>query len=326
MLALLLACTTPQDSADPLADSFRVVVISDTHIIGPDYECCSESDGIDNDSIVKTEARLRQVVAQINALEPAPEMVFILGDVMHDAYPWGDDADAIRANETAWQVTASVLDELEPELHIAWGNHDYEVECAGDGHVSRETTHTLMQEFFGVEPYHAVDRFGWRFLVTNSQLGTTWERGHARCETGLGSYGAEQLAWIDDQLSDGLPTFNFAHHMLLVTARDEEPDGPHPDLMGVLANHDNHALMLAGHTHRWLDYRDSERGPHIVVAATRYDTDNFWILQFERDGSDFDILDEDKAKWGTPCADTWRYDAWPSLDPSNPAEQGDCDG
>ena len=45
---------------------------------------------------------------------------------------------------------------------------------------------------------------------------------------------------------------------------------------------------------------------------------------FEEDGSEYTILDYDKAKWFTTCADTWTYDGTPAVDPSAPPESGDC--
>lgn len=97
-LALLVGCAEPKAAGGGAADTmdsgarvvpqepgtFRVAMVADTHVIGPEYVCCSESEGIDNESIMKTPERLAAVVAAINAVEPPPELVFVLGDVVHD--------------------------------------------------------------------------------------------------------------------------------------------------------------------------------------------------------------------------------------------------
>jgi len=67
---LLVACAPGEDkpaqgnsapdSAPPA--SFRVVLVADTHVIGPEYICCSESPGLDNESIMKTPGRLEATV------------------------------------------------------------------------------------------------------------------------------------------------------------------------------------------------------------------------------------------------------------------------
>ena len=77
---------TAADGAVPRPDKFRAVFIADTHIIGPQYTCCSESEGADNASIVRTVERLESTQAKINGMRPRPDMVFVLGDVLHDAH------------------------------------------------------------------------------------------------------------------------------------------------------------------------------------------------------------------------------------------------
>ena len=60
--------------------------MTDTHVIGPQYVCCSESNWVDDDSIEKTVARLTAVRDEVNAITPAPAMVFVMGDVVHAAH------------------------------------------------------------------------------------------------------------------------------------------------------------------------------------------------------------------------------------------------
>lgn len=345
MLLLALACSpSPNDSADPgtTPQPFRVAFIADTHVVAPQYECCSESEGIDNESIMKTPERLRGVVERVNAIDPPPEALFILGDLMHAPY-WSSEAAWYEQEHSAFSLTQEILAELQVPVHIVWGNHDYEVDCGEPPElvtgtsdhligVERDLSAELFEAFFGQPLYQAVDIRGWRFILGNGMLGPTWDWSDERCATSFSSYGAEQLAFIDEQLSMGLPSFFLTHHGIFVTSRDEQADKQRPDLGTVLERHDNVELMMAGHTHRWIDAGEANAFPHIVIAATRYDTDNFWLLEFDpaeqvdtsEYGAGYRILDYDKALWSTTCADTWRYDQRVELDPDAGPEEGDC--
>ena len=55
-------------------ETFRVVFIADTHVIGPQYTCCHESDGVDNASIMKTPRRLKAIRETINGRHLSPTL------------------------------------------------------------------------------------------------------------------------------------------------------------------------------------------------------------------------------------------------------------
>lgn len=330
---LLVACASGEDkpvSRGPSSDSappatFRVVLVADTHVIGPEYVCCSESPGLDNESIMKTPGRLEATVRQINEMDPQPDLVFVLGDVVHDTLVL-DEPSAYSREETGFSRARDLFAELRAPVHFVWGNHDYAVHCdPRDDDRSREFTHEVFRDLLGGEPYGAIDHKGWRFLLTNSQLGPTWEPGHPLCDTGLASYGREQLAWVAEQLSAGLPTLAMAHYMMLVTQNNEDPDGPWPGMRAVLEAHPNLRLFAVGHTHRWIDLRETETFPHMVLGATRYDDDNFATLDLVEGGPDYEIIDYEKQDWSSMCADTWLYASGGAApDPARPDEQGDC--
>ncbi|MEC8192839.1 MAG: metallophosphoesterase [Myxococcota bacterium] len=326
-LIAVLGCTKtgPQDRETGAVDGpVNAVFVADSHVIGPQYTCCSEGEGLDNESIMKTPDRLRSVVAAINAIEPAPDAVFLLGDVVHDAHH-GTDLDVYEQEETAFSRAADLLGELTIPLHIVWGNHDYEVRCGGgDGHHSRDFTHGLFERFFDAPITDAVTIGAWRFVLLNSQLGPTWDASDAACATGTGSYGEEQLAWLDAQLSVGDPTVVMSHHHMIASTARNENEGPNPDLSTVLGRHDNARVHLAGHLHRWVDLAATTVHPvqHIIMGATRYDDDNFWVGEFRANG-DFEFRDQAKPKWNTTCADTWSYrEPWGAV--PDVAETGDC--
>lgn len=318
-LVALAACNAPADSRN----KFRAVFLADTHVPGPEYACCTESNANDNDSIQKSTERLHAVVQTIEAMSPKPDLVFILGDALHNPYHSTDRAHYDTAR-TAFQDLRDALAGLDMPVHLAWGNHDYGIDC-GAAYVSREFSHGLFRDFFATEPYHAVDFNGWRFVLGNSELGPTWDASSPSCDTELASYGREQLAWIDGQLGEGLPSTFMAHYSFFVTQRDEDPGAANPDLETVLARHaDNLVFSLAGHTHVWLDFPTQYASPHHILGSSRYDDDNFWTIEFDPDHRTYEILDQPKGRHASTCADTWRYDGTPRPVAPQPTEDGSC--
>lgn len=320
-MLLLLACTTPEkESLSPEAP-IRVAILSDTHIIGPQYTCCSENGDLDNSSIMKTQERLENTIAQLNAVEPAPQAAFVLGDIVHDAHVFATLEEYIGA-DTAWSRAADAFSRSEIPIHLVWGNHDYDFSC-DDAEEPHELTHALFDSFFSAPPYKRVDLGAWSFFLANTQLGPTFDQQSPICDGGLGSLGAEQLSWLSDGLAEGRPSIVLSHHYPLVIAKDEDPAGK-VDFQSVLAGAPNLQVALSGHAHRWIDFGTGYGFWNVLVGGTRYDGDNFWILELQPDGSSFEIIDYDKAVWQTTCADSWVYEEGAELDPSMPAETGDC--
>lgn len=192
--------------------------------------------------------------------------------------------------------------------------------------MPRETSAALFEAIHGEPTYQAVDVGDFRFHLLDGQLGPTWDASDPECDRELGSYGREQLGWLAASLDVGRPSFVLTHYMKLVTKRGEDPDGPFADLTEVLRVHPPE-LTFVGHTHRWIDVRGDPDWPHIVLGATRYDIDNFWVLELTdataEEPASWRILDEEKARWFTTCADTWSYVGTPSPVPDAP-EEGDC--
>lgn len=337
MLFFWLACQAPQkstvDSSVTVHDDLSVVFISDSHVIGPQYVCCSESDGIDNASIVKTPDRLRQVVERIMMLEPSPEAVFLSGDVVHDAY-FSDSFDDYIATESAFSVVDDIFEPLSMPIYPAFGNHDYHFSCSGNG-FSKELSHQLFEHYFGVAPYYSVRLNNWKVLVLNSQLGSSWDSNDPGCDTSVGSYGEEQLRWLEDELMEGIATIVLSHHMLSITRKNELNDPDLADIETILSRHSSTVKgFFVGHTHRWIDFTEAYAFPHVVLGATRYDSDNYWTFRLNEHTDEYNIIDREKAKWYTPCADEWVYqgmidydailDGLPYSSPDEPEETGDC--
>lgn len=317
LAAAVAGCATEGPAAPA-----RVVILADTHVIGPQYTTPVENSPADNESILLTPARLRAARDRIHAMRPLPDAVVILGDVVHAAHHAEDEA-WYAENESAFSVTRDILATFEMPVHVLMGNHDYEVRCDGESYP-RALSEALFRRFFGAEPYYEVSYGGVSLYLLNGQQGATWDAESEGCDTERASFGEAQLAWLDDALSDGKPAVVMSHYMGFLWATNEVPAHPERgDLASVISAHANVRMYLAGHTHRWLDLSDVYGYPHYVVGPARYDDDNFWVLELGGANGPVEILDFDKAVWVSSCARTYSYDPGP-MSVDGAVEMGTC--
>src|SRR5262245_28280042 len=103
---------------------FRFAVIADSHIIDPLYKG-PESNPEDTESMLHTSERLQRARDFLNALQPAPEVVFLVGDYFH-SYP-SPDIDFYFQNKTRLDAAKEITDGFRMPVHIGFGNHDYGV-------------------------------------------------------------------------------------------------------------------------------------------------------------------------------------------------------
>ncbi len=287
-----------QDETTPEAETprtFRFAVITDPHVCD-DYYDGQEGNQLDTDTVAVTDERLKAVRDAINALDPQPEAVFVPGDIIHN-YP-NDSAEFVRNNRTRFDIAKEIFDGFDMPVHITLGNHDYDVK-----NITRETTHELFKEKFGVDPYYSVDLHGFRFILLNNFLGETWDADSDNFQTDLGSLGETQLNWLNDQLAEGMPSFLFMHYMLpLVIPTEGEDLG----LQRLLRQYkDDIRLFFAGHTHRWINFGDMYGPQHMVLGATRYDPDNYLIVEVDTASKTFRILNSKDLHWGTAYAEPY---------------------
>jgi 3',5'-cyclic AMP phosphodiesterase CpdA len=316
------ATSAADGSSDELAP-FRIVVMADSHVIGPSY-VGPEGDELDTNSIYKTEQRLKATRDIIATIDPPPDLVIVNGDVVHDAYPY-ETFEEYLEKPSPFSICQEIYETFPVPVYFVWGNHDYHVPS-----TPKALSHKLFAHFFGAKPYEVVEHKGWKFVLANGQMGPSWDPTSDRYDKGKASYGAEQLAWMDDELSEGKPTIMFSHYSIpIVTLWDENPDAADPalgDYKKLLEKHkDTVKLSLAGHTHRWIDYSEATPVPHFVIGATRYDEDNFWLLELDPVAETVDILDLDKARWFNWEGDKWRYDGTPRPADTNPDPVGGTD-
>uniref|UniRef100_Q01UQ5 Metallophosphoesterase n=1 Tax=Solibacter usitatus (strain Ellin6076) TaxID=234267 RepID=Q01UQ5_SOLUE len=292
---LSLAGAAPLMAA-PQANTFRFALIADSHIIDSMYKG-PESNPEDTESILHSAERLTSAREVLNALKPAPERVFLVGDYFHN-YP-SEDVDFYFKNETRLDIAKKITDGFHVPVHVGFGNHDYAVP-----RVSREMSHELFRRKFNVKPYYLVEHKGFKFVHLNNFLGNTWTPGHAAFNKNMGSLGEEQLNWFEAEMREHKPTFVFVHYPLTIVQPKEVADyGLHAL---VKKYRENIQLVVSGHWHRWFEFGRSFGPQHLVMAATRYDPNAYLIVDVDTRAVTHKLVNLDLVDWNTHFSKPYR--------------------
>lgn len=282
--------------ARPDARKFYFAVIADTHIIDGFYKG-PEGNAEDTESIFKTRERLTAARTVINDLQPAMDLVVLVGDYFHD-YP-STDVEFYFTHQTRIDDAKALTDGFRMPVHVGFGNHDYAVPT-----VSREATHELFRRKLSLRPYYAVEHRGYKFIHLNNFLGDTWLAGHERFNKSVGSLGEEQLNWLEAELRQQKPSFVFIHFPLSIVAPTERADyGLHP----LLKKHkDTVQRVVSGHWHRWFEFGRSYGPQHLVIASTRYDANAYLIVEVDTQTATHQLLNLDLVDWNTHFSQPYR--------------------
>jgi hypothetical protein len=220
--------------------------------------------------------------------------IFVAGDICftheHATYD-----EYMADTDDRYDVAEQAFDGWPAPVWPALGNHDYDFE----GQYPMALARQLFKHHFGTDPYYAVDLGAWKFIVLDNFSGATFAQGTDAWDYNSGSLGAEQLAWLEDQLSDGRPAVLMLHFPLFVVQ----------DLPAVLARHaDTVRLVLSGHSHAWLNLADNFSVPHMVVGTSQYDADSFLVLRLDNELQTWRILNWDDFHWGSAYSLPWSED------------------
>jgi hypothetical protein len=207
----------------------------------------------------------------------------VAGDIVHE-FPSADPA-FYEDNTTSMDRAAEIYAGFDFPAYFALGNHDYEVPA-----LPRELTWDLVRSKWNMDrTWQAVDVGGTRWLLLDGQFGPTWDPEDTLYDRDFASFGDEQLAWVDAQLSEGLPTFLVFHHPPNFV-RVNESSGAFPDLFALVASHgDTVEGIFTGHMHLWMDTSSMWERPGYGLAATRYDARNWWVMDIDLTTGDWAI-------------------------------------
>lgn len=183
-----------------------------------------------------TEASLRQVVATVRRLDPAPAFAVLGGDLASpDLLPRARPP-AAEEWEPSYRLLAEILGELRCPIHYLIGNHDHRV--AFNRVLRRDAPAP------DAPHYYAFDHGGYHFVALDSQ-----EPGQA-----AGVVDDAQLRWLADDLARhrGRPTIVFVHHHpwpLGLAWIDSMPVRNGDALTTLLAAYPDVRWIVCGHVH-----------------------------------------------------------------------------
>ncbi|HNX32715.1 MAG TPA: metallophosphoesterase [Holophaga sp.] len=204
-----------QSGTAPSANSFKFLVITDTHVRLP---------GNPDDAVYDNQGNLGnfgEVLGRIRTDHPDADFVITCGDNAGCLFSHDPDDYGIGQANPAEQFKA-MMDSLGMSYpyRVVLGNHDYEDgfdAAAGSGITSSDPAgmEAVWKKVLGIDPYYAFIHKGVRFIVLNSNRGAsrTVPCGSSE-ETGCeGSFDEAQMAWLEAQLDqDSKPCLLFLHH------------------------------------------------------------------------------------------------------------------
>ena len=188
-----------------------IVQLSDFHV----DLCVQTSTGT-----VDTRERLRQAVARVNVLHPAPDVVLVTGDLVNDGTP------------AQYAFVKKTLSMLTMPCYVIPGNHD-----------DRET----MRRTFADQGYFGSESHFLRLVALDTLIPGQDQ----------GELCARRLAWLQACLSEApdSPTLIFMHHPPFATGIptfDMIGLRGAPAMAALIARHSQIAGVICGHVHRSL--------------------------------------------------------------------------
>ncbi len=247
----------------------RIVQLSDPHIVPADRQPVHGQD---------TLGRLRAAINAVNQLRPSPDLVVMTGDQTNDG------------SEDAYRATKEALSGLRFPCHMALGNHDF-----------RPAFHRIMLGASGTNPgpyYYSLDRAGHRIVVLDTQ-----DEGEV-----AGRLDDDQLDWLEQELSSGLPAVICMHHPPVpvgVPWMDELILQDSDRFLEICGARASLRLILCGHVHH--DFRMELEHATVLTAPSvglqfRKDpvirADGTRVIATDEPAA-FRIVDLDGADWNT---------------------------
>lgn len=297
------------------------------HVTGPEYAIGRESGELDNESITKSQMRLFEAVKEMNAIlqqvHPRPKKMLILGDVVHEGLQivnrsgFSLDEKGVREmfqmKTNSYTMASTLLSLIDLDIVFCMGNHDFLVDCqVPNQSVPLNIVSQVYEHYFGAPLYQSVSLDAWKIISLNSMLGNTWDPSSSDCATKVASYGKKQLQWLDreldDALQDGKHVVILTHFAPILSKINEVEHHKYRDLRTVIERYGNVKLILSGHLHKGIQWKDGI----YTLPSTRFASQNYFLLDLYKNGS-FSIADWTKNRLGSRCSDYFVYnDTYPS--------------
>ena len=221
-----------------------------------------------------------------------PDFIAITGDLTDQM------AEPVDTSEgSVFDALRKLLDAATVPVEPVLGNHDYYAVGSAIFAITEDkpTRTQLFQDELAIPPFRNVEYGGMNFVFLNSMLGD-----ECNDDLGLnGSLGPEQMTWLEDLLSDGVPAILFLHH----------PPQSVQDVGGVtledlIREHSDHILaVFAGHIHVW-GRADIDSVP-IYLTKEGFHGESFHHVQVDPEAGTVTILNEEFVDYGEtveiPC-------------------------
>ncbi len=273
----VLQDVTPPDSLVPPFERYTyILALADTHIKLPDSESAEN---------------LRALAAGVSELPWEIKGVFVAGDICY-LLPYTTIEEFHADSADRFDIAQEIFETFPVPVYPALGNHDMD-----NGPIPlRDLAHQLFQEHFDVPPYYAVDLGTWKFLILSNFEGDTHDPDSPDFDPDSGSLGAEQLAWMEDQVADGRPVILMTHFPGYII----KDIGPF-----LRAHKDTVRLFLNGHSHAWMNLSDNYGVPSMVIGTSQWDPDNQMIIELDNELHTWRMINWDKVHWGSGYSLPW---------------------
>lgn len=220
-----------------------------------------------------------KAVAKLNSLDFAADLAVVTGDLV-DFIPDGLDPSA-PSNYTA---AVEVLQGLKWPVQIGAGNHEYYQDADLSLTADREARDHYLAAVIGAPLDRTFDVAGVRFVLMNSQSADP-----AFENKGLvGAFTTLQLAWLEEALDGGLPTFLFMHHPPTADGGLCDVIHAHPGLV---------KAIFAGHLHGF--WRGEACGvPYLLASDTAPSKTFYYLVEYDREEDRLAIVNEADLPFG----------------------------
>ena len=225
--------------------------------------------------------------AELNDLQFEADLAVVTGDLVGFVAP-EYEAPGVQGPV---HLCLSHLSALDAPVAATPGNHDY---CSAGEPLTLAADKTkreaMLADALGASPlYRSLDVNGIRLVLLNSMDGVLWD-----ADGGIaGSFLDAQLAWLEDQLSAGLPALLFLHHPpgTLVATGDQDT------LCDLMDRHPGTVKgIFSGHMHGF-SKSDYCGVPSYVVTRFAPEEAFYFLIEYDGQADALTLLNEDEIEF-----------------------------